>query len=340
MTLLSPVPYFGGKSKVADIVWQRFGNVDNYIEPFFGSGAVLLRRPDSHNWQKQTETINDLDGFVANFWRALQADPDAVAHYADWPTNENDLHARHAWLVGQKTSMQSKLEGDPDYFDAKIAGWWCWGMCEWIGSGFCSGRGPWIVKDGQLVHLSNDGQGINRQLVHLGNDGRGINRQLVHLGDDGRGDGLCETVSNNIRDYVRTLADRMRRVRVCCGDWTRICGETPLMLNSASSIGVFLDPPYSKDANRDMTLYRIEDSEVAFRVREWAIEMGKIDKVRIAYCGYDEMSFPPDWEVYHWKASGGYSGQGDGTNLNKEREVIWFSPSCNKAEKQLNLLSD
>lgn len=40
-----------------------------------------------------TETINDKDGLVSNFWRPVQAEPDAVAGHADWPVNENDLHA-------------------------------------------------------------------------------------------------------------------------------------------------------------------------------------------------------------------------------------------------------
>ena len=29
--------------------------------------------------------------------------------------------------------------GDPDDFDAKIAGWWCWGQSSWIGHGWCDG---------------------------------------------------------------------------------------------------------------------------------------------------------------------------------------------------------
>lgn len=71
----APFPWFGGKSKVAPIIWDRFGDVPNYVEPFFGSGAVLLNRPT----ESGTETINDLDCMVANFWRALQHDPEALA---------------------------------------------------------------------------------------------------------------------------------------------------------------------------------------------------------------------------------------------------------------------
>ena len=42
--LITPFPYFGGKLPVAELVWLRLGDVPNYIEPFFGTGAVLLNR--------------------------------------------------------------------------------------------------------------------------------------------------------------------------------------------------------------------------------------------------------------------------------------------------------
>lgn len=75
MSLDAPFPWFGGKRRVAAEVWQRFGNVANYVEPFFGSGAVLLGRPDVRG----SETVNDLDGYVANFWRAVKASPARLA---------------------------------------------------------------------------------------------------------------------------------------------------------------------------------------------------------------------------------------------------------------------
>ncbi|KKM69533.1 hypothetical protein LCGC14_1449830, partial [marine sediment metagenome] len=43
--LKAPFPWFGGKRRVADKVWERFGDVPNYVEPFAGSLAVLLERP-------------------------------------------------------------------------------------------------------------------------------------------------------------------------------------------------------------------------------------------------------------------------------------------------------
>ena len=132
-----PFPWFGGKSKIAPTVWQVLGDVPNYVEPFFGSGAVLMLRPS----EPQTETINDADGFVATFWRATLNDPDAVAEHADNPVNECDLHARHLWLLGERGRITDRLCGDPDFYDAKAAGWWCWGQACWIGGGWCAGNG-------------------------------------------------------------------------------------------------------------------------------------------------------------------------------------------------------
>ena len=324
MKVRAPFPWFGGKSRAADLVRSRFGDVTNYVEPFFGSGAVLLLRPQPFIG---TETVNDKDGLIANFWRATQAEPEAVARWADCPVNENDLHARHSWLVREALPVLApRLEGDPDYYDPKIAGWWAWGLSCWIGSGFCSGNGPWQsieTEDGhrQLVHLGNAGRGVNRQLVHLGSAGQGVNRQLA---------GLLE--------WFERLADRLKSVRVCCGDWTRVMGPTPMFPVSRSSsarTAVFLDPPYADTAGRDKNLYRVDDLSVAHAVRGWAIDHGDDPRYRIALCGYDgEHSMPDSWTCIEGKSTTGhgYGGQSKNGYANKERERIWFSPHCLKTE--------
>ena len=336
----SPYPYFGGKRKIAETVWARFGNVSNYVEPFFGSGAVLLSRPD----EPGIETVNDLDGFISNFWRALRAAPDQTAFHATWPVLECDLHARHAWLVGQKDSMQARLEGDPDWFDAKIAGWWVWGMACWIGGGFCSGEGPWHIReiDGvrQLVHLGDGGKGVQRQIVHLGNSGQGVQRPRVHLGNSGRGvsrqivhlgngQGVNRKI-DSLTEYFESLAGRMRRVRVTCGDWTRVCGPSGTHIHGLTA--VFLDPPYTGHSD----IYRVDSETVAHAVREWAIANGKNPLMRIALCGYEgEHQMPGDWDCVAWNAGAGYSGQAakEGPKGNGKKERVWFSPHCLKAKK-------
>ena len=330
----APFPWFGGKSRVASTVWQRFGDVPNYVEPFAGSLAVLLDRPTAPG----IETVNDLDGLLANFWRSVALQPDEVARWADWPVSECDLHARHLWLVGQIAGLADRLCADPDWCDPKIAGWWVWGLCSWIGSGWCSGNGPWTALDGvlvkgdagqgikrQLPHLGTAGQGINRKLPHLGNAGQGINRKLSHLGDAGRGINRQETA---ILDTMRELSQRLRGVRICQGDWTRVCGES-VTHRGGTLTGVFLDPPYlSADTAGD--LYRTDSVDVAHAVREWAIANGGNRLMRIALCGYEgEHEMPSDWECVAWKAQGGMGSQrADKSNGNAGRERIWFSPHC------------
>ena len=350
----SPFPYFGGKSSVASDIWQRFGDTPNYVEPFFGSGAVLLNRPNWTTERRWLETINDASGYVANFWRAVQAEPDAVAHHADWPVNENDLHARHIWLVQRKDELAAQLEGDPGWYDAKIAGWWAWGMSCWIGSGFCSGNGPWgLTEDDEgnrkRVHLGNAGRGVNRKLVHLGDAGRGVNRKLVHLGDAGRGvnrqrvhlgnAGRAGDGEAGLYAWMQALSDRLVRVRVCCDDWTRVMGPTVTERNGLTAI--FLDPPYSDAANRDPDLYEQDSLDVAHDARAWCVENGDNPMLRIALCGYrDEHDGleAAGWEALEWKASGGYGSQGNGSGrANATREVIWFSPACLKVARRMSL---
>lgn len=327
MKLTAPFPWFGGKSKVADIIWQRFGAVDNYVEPFFGSGAVLLARPKPF---KGVETINDADGFVSNFWRAVKLAPDDVAQWADWPVNETDKSARHYWLVTEGAKRLADGLGDPDWFDAKIAGWWVWGLCTWIGGGWCSGDGPWQwTKDGwdnggtglgitrQLPHLGT-GIGINRQLQHLCTE-MGINRQLPHIG--------TERVEV-IKVWFSALSARLRDVRVANGDWSRVTGDSVTWRNGRTA--VFLDPPYSMDGRSEV--YAMDCGEVAAMAREWAIEAGRRDDMLICLAGYDgEHAMPDGWQAHRWKAQGGFGNQGNGQGRkNAIRETLWFSPACNR----------
>ena len=336
--LKAPFPYFGGKSKVSDLVWERFGDVPNYVEPFAGSLGVLLGRPHP----PRHETVNDLCGMICNFWRAVKVDPLEIARYADNPVNENDLHARHAWLVGQRESLTARLEGDPEYFDVKIAGWWVWGLCCWIGSGFCSGEGPWNVvesEDGfrKLIRFGSGGQGVNRKLVHLGDAGRGVNRSQFHFGntDQSLNEKQLESDgSAGLLAWFKALSARIARVRVCSGDWSRICGPSPTVKLGLTA--VFLDPPYADTANRSGDLYLEDSLSVAHDVHEWAIAHGDDPNLRIALCGYEgEHTMPESWDCVPWKTNGGHSNQSaTHDNPNARRERIWFSPHCLNSTKQ------
>jgi hypothetical protein len=295
--LRAPFPWFGGKSRIASVVWEVLGNVPNYVEPFFGSGAVLLARPHA----PRIETVNDLDGMVSNFWRAVRAAPEEVAKHADWPVIEQDLHARHQWLVDRRDSLSEALLQDPEFYDAKTAGWWVWGACAWIGSGWCRE----ISK--KLPHLGNGGQGINKQLPHLGNEGQGINSTGAHT------------------EWFRELSARLRRVRVASGDWSRVVTDSVTWRHGTT--GVFLDPPYA-EGNQQYASGGT-GTDLSACVREWAIEHGTDPRFRIVLAGLEgEHVLPAAWRVVEWKARGGYGSTGSEENINRKRERLWFSPHC------------
>ena len=70
----------------------------------------------------------------------------------------------------------------------------------------------------------------------------------------GRRDGVQESdltsgtlAARQIVAYMRELAERLRKVRVCCGDWSRVCGPSVTIKHGIT--GVFLDPPYADEAD-------------------------------------------------------------------------------------------
>ena len=322
--LKAPFPWFGGKSLAAPLVWEALGDVTNYVEPFAGSLAVLLQRPAEH--AAATETVNDLDHYIANFWRALQHDPAAVAHYANNPVNEADLTARHIWLVNQGRERIARILGDPEYYDAQVAGWWVWGICAWIGGGWCAGDGPWGSADGRLVNLrvteSDTGRGVKRPRPHLGNAGQGVHRQRVHLGNAGMG---VQTGEAEIFAYLNELAERLRYVRVCCGDWQRVV--TPGALAHGATVGIFLDPPYDRNL-RDKGLYIHDSDGLSAEAREWCIANQDNPRYRIVLAGYEGEHDLPGWRVVAWKAGACYKTHRGDQNGNRFKERLWLSPNC------------
>ena len=128
------------------------------------------------------------------------------------------------------------------------------------------------------------------------------------------------------------MADRLRKVRVCSGDWSRVCGPSVTFTHGLT--GVFLDPPYADTAERDPTLYRVDCLQVAHAVREWAIANGENPLMRIALCGYvGEHVMPDTWAVHAWSAGAGYGGSADERTENGKKERIWFSPHCLKTQQ-------
>lgn len=282
-----PFPYFGGKRRVADAIWQRLGNVHNYVEPFCGSCAVLLARPHAPH----IETVNDADGLLANFWRAMTQQPAEVARHADWPVNEADLVARQNWLVRERESLTARLMADPEWCDPKAAGWWVWGISCWIGGGF-------------------------------GEREVGIKLPELDSAKFGRGVHSLEGTSK-----IEEVARRLRRVKVACGDWQRVVGPATLALAYTPSVGVVLDPPYDDGAAVYAQNNRVSADVRAWCLEHGDIPTLRI--ALCGYAGEHDELEAHGWTVHSWKAAGGYGNQSDGEGrANSHRERVWFSPHC------------
>lgn len=67
MGISSPVTWHGGKSKLASTILGYFPEHQTYVEPFGGSGAVLLAKQPS-----RVEIFNDLNGELVNLFQVLR----------------------------------------------------------------------------------------------------------------------------------------------------------------------------------------------------------------------------------------------------------------------------
>jgi DNA adenine methylase len=81
--LTPPLKWWGGKHYLADWIISLMPKHLHYVEPFFGGGAVLLRKnplDERHWWGKESheqgisEVINDVNLELTNFWCVLQDD--------------------------------------------------------------------------------------------------------------------------------------------------------------------------------------------------------------------------------------------------------------------------
>ena len=205
------------------------------------------------------------------------------------------------WVAKHRETLTEKLRANPYWYDAERAGWWLWAQSATIGIN-------WETAGYGRPNLASKGIGMHAS---------------------GR------TISATLDAY----AQRLRYVRLCCGDWERVCG--PTILTNWLTCGVFLDPPYSQ-ALRCPTLYASDhashNQDVAPRMAAWAREHGDNPAMRIVLCGYEgeHGEWPPGWREMKWTAHGGYShGAKNGDNTNRTKERLWIFPHCE--ERQLDL---
>jgi len=109
--------YPGAKWGMAEEIVSLMPPHRSYLEPFFGSGAVLFNKPPS-----AIETVNDIDGDICNFFTVLREQPEELARlieltpyardvfndaYNNWGTDPIDR--AHRFAIRSKMSHGFKM---------------------------------------------------------------------------------------------------------------------------------------------------------------------------------------------------------------------------------------
>jgi hypothetical protein len=253
---------------------------------------------------------------------------------------EADIMARHLALLRWRSERNLELlMADPEWHDPKMGGWWMYGQSGWIGSGWCSGDGAWVVgDDGRITKKAKAGrEGVGRQLPHISDNGQGVAHGNL------RAEGVAieheyhPMTMPELRRWFGYLSARLRHVRVLNGDWNRVCTDGALKslpVRQGGVCGVFVDPPYADTAGR-ADVYSHEDQQVAHRVCEWALGHTDSKWLRVVMAGFegehDGAFESAGWRAVEWYRAGHLKGGmgnvgANGTQMHRDR--LWLSPSC------------
>lgn len=263
--------WYGGKSKIAPLVWQFFDpRVPAYVEPFAGSAAVLIHRP--YYSDKFFELINDNDGFVVNYFRSIKFDAEKVAEFARKPRYHDELDAVRKYMHDYSFSLANQVRSDLKYYDAEIAGYWVWGLALHV----------------QTEMTSKAHQ--KRPTLHR--------QGILAKGFD-------------IDKEFELLACRLSSVDVHHGDWKKILSGYTLKKtkHEYGITAVFLDPPYRMLGRT--RVYDQEDNDASDEARAWCKKNGDDPLLRIILCGYGDEHQELEslgWTTQKWKGEAFTSG--------------------------------
>ncbi|HWZ30743.1 MAG TPA: DNA adenine methylase [Bryobacteraceae bacterium] len=88
--MIGPLPYIGGKNRLAKRIISMLPEHVTYVEPFPGGAQVLFHKPPSH-----VEVLNDLDYDIVNFFRVCQWHYQELIRYLRYCLSSRTLHELH-----------------------------------------------------------------------------------------------------------------------------------------------------------------------------------------------------------------------------------------------------
>lgn len=318
--LSPPLPFYGKKDYVAPLIWKLLGSPVLYIEPFGGSLAVLLARPD-YDPHKHWEVVGDLNGLIVNLYRAIKADAVAVAKLVDRMWAEQDLDAALRVINQRKPTLSDWLAENLNNYDVELAAYHLVLECYCLGS----------MRTNKVSRLGRRGV-CAKSFVKVGVDEQGF------------------VVNETVYEWLRAIQNRLHFVDIYCRDWKKtieisVGSHTKYLrmqdANSTPRVGVFLDPPYVADESHLIkyidTLTKQDLLKLRNEVLQWCIEMTNCPDMRIVLTGYEEYDElrKHGWRVYNFRKSHQSLRNRrkdpilrDEIYTNVWRERVYASPTC------------
>lgn len=91
--------YVGSKWNMASWIIQQMPEHNVYLEPFFGSGAVLFNKPPG-----RIETVNDIDGNIVNLFKVIREKPQELALAVEFTPYSREEYYQSFELLGNELS--------------------------------------------------------------------------------------------------------------------------------------------------------------------------------------------------------------------------------------------
>lgn len=351
--LKAPFHYFGSKARAAGLIWRLLGeDVPLYFEPFMGSLSVLLARPRSEAAIVKTkEIVNDRDGLLVNFWRAVRFDPEQTAYYASWPISHVDLVARRMaireWI--QNDAQLERMMVDETFCDPKIAGFWVYAQVLSIGNAASDLKAPWWRnKEKTKLEKCGNGDGVSITIPHTTSLQGIVSISARH---NPLQDGTYTQdplINPNVLRWFTFLQQRLRHVIILCDDWSKITSlavrNAQYEANATKPIGIFLDPPYDRTKTFSVEPYYDYSRSVYADVLDWCKTYGTTPTLRIVLAAYEDeehvVLLQNGWRVYEWYRNGAATNgraRSAKTRTMREKERLYASPACCIPEPALEL---
>jgi DNA adenine methylase len=106
--MIGPLPYIGGKNRLATTIIKLLPEHTTYVEAFAGGAQVFFHKPPS-----KVEILNDLNGEVVNFFRVCQSHHEELVRYLRYMVMSRKLYR---WFASQPPDTLTDIQRAGRFF--------------------------------------------------------------------------------------------------------------------------------------------------------------------------------------------------------------------------------